>query len=152
MHARIENDEIVEYPIYDLPSRLGTQLFGDLTQSQNIPYGFVYVQLEDRPLYDFKTQRLEYGKPYQKDGIWYGPWVTIQLTEEEQIAILQSESNLQRNIRNRRLLDCDWTQLADSSVNKVAWAAYRQALRDITNQQGFPFIIEWPTVEQYINT
>jgi hypothetical protein len=32
--------------------------------------------------------------------------------------------------RDRLLAASDWTQTADAPVNKVAWAAYRQALRD----------------------
>lgn len=32
--------------------------------------------------------------------------------------------------RDRLLAECDWTQVADAPVNKAAWAAYRQALRD----------------------
>jgi len=37
--------------------------------------------------------------------------------------------------RNKRLADCDWTQLPDipSTVDKAAWAVYRQALRDLPN-------------------
>jgi len=35
-----------------------------------------------------------------------------------------------RSERNRLLSECDWTQLPDSSVDKTAWAEYRQALRD----------------------
>ena len=50
-----------------------------------------------------------------------------------------------RDNRNRRLSDCDWTQIADSTANKAAWAVYRQALRDISGQSGFPWDIEWPT-------
>ena len=50
-----------------------------------------------------------------------------------------------RNNRNQRLKDCDWTQLADSPVDKSAWATYRQALRDIPDQSGFPWTITWPT-------
>ena len=42
------------------------------------------------------------------------------------------------------LSDCDWTQLADAPVNKEAWATYRQALRDITTQEGFPFNVVFP--------
>jgi len=33
--------------------------------------------------------------------------------------------------RNMLLQACDWTQIADSPVNKTAWATYRQALRDM---------------------
>jgi len=46
--------------------------------------------------------------------------------------------------RNRRLSESDWTQLADAPVNREAWLAYRQALRDLTAQAGFPFEITWP--------
>jgi hypothetical protein len=35
-----------------------------------------------------------------------------------------------RSLRNSLLRDCDWTQLADAPVDREAWAAYRQALRD----------------------
>lgn len=46
--------------------------------------------------------------------------------------------------RNRRLAECDWTQLPDAPVDAQAWAAYRQALRDVTAQAGFPWEINWP--------
>ncbi len=32
--------------------------------------------------------------------------------------------------RNARLTACDWTQVADAPVDQLAWAAYRQQLRD----------------------
>ena len=50
-----------------------------------------------------------------------------------------------RASRTQKLKDCDWTQLADSTADKAAWATYRQALRDITTQAGFPWSVEWPT-------
>ena len=49
-----------------------------------------------------------------------------------------------REQRNQKLKDCDWTQLADAPVDKAAWATYRQALRDVPSQAGFPWTIEWP--------
>ena len=49
-----------------------------------------------------------------------------------------------RTDRNKRLSDCDWTQLPDAPVDPTPWAVYRQALRDISNQSGFPWEIEWP--------
>jgi hypothetical protein len=49
-----------------------------------------------------------------------------------------------RQSRGEKLKDSDWTQVADAPVDKAAWAAYRQALRDITSQAGFPWTIEWP--------
>ena len=52
--------------------------------------------------------------------------------------------NLVRQKRNRLLSDCDWTQLSDAPVDQSAWAAYRQALRDVTKQEGFPENVSWP--------
>lgn len=49
-----------------------------------------------------------------------------------------------RQQRNQALKDCDWTQLTDAPVDQAAWAAYRQALRDVTEQPGFPLSVEWP--------
>ena len=52
-----------------------------------------------------------------------------------------------RGERGWRLRNCDWTQGADSpltSAQKTAWRTYRQALRDITNQDD-PEKINWPT-------
>ena len=50
-----------------------------------------------------------------------------------------------RQTRNDKLKECDWTQLADSTADKQAWAAYRQALRDVPSQSGFPWNVSWPT-------
>ena len=48
-----------------------------------------------------------------------------------------------RTDRNKRLADCDWTQLPDAPVDAADWATYREALRDITGQEN-PFSITWP--------
>ena len=50
-----------------------------------------------------------------------------------------------RQERNTLLSDCDWTQVSDAPVNQAAWQTYRQALRDITAQEGFPYSVIWPT-------
>ena len=49
-----------------------------------------------------------------------------------------------RTERNRLLSESDWTQIADATVDKAAWATYRQALRDLPQQAGFPTTINWP--------
>ena len=50
-----------------------------------------------------------------------------------------------RQDRDRRLAASDWTQLPDVPLaNREAWAVYRQALRDVTEQVGFPFDVVWP--------
>lgn len=49
-----------------------------------------------------------------------------------------------REQRNINLTKSDWTQVADAPVNKQAWATYRQSLRDIPSQPGFPWEVVWP--------
>lgn len=50
-----------------------------------------------------------------------------------------------RVLRDRKLKDCDWTQNRDVMLlNDKEWQEYRQALRDITKQAGWPFEIVWP--------
>jgi hypothetical protein len=49
--------------------------------------------------------------------------------------------------RDRRLASCDFTQLPDapiSAAQKAKWSAYRQELRDIPLQAGFPNSVVWP--------
>lgn len=49
-----------------------------------------------------------------------------------------------RDKRGTLLAASDWTQVADAPVDQVAWAAYRQALRDVPAQEGFPTNVVWP--------
>ena len=49
-----------------------------------------------------------------------------------------------REDRDAKLTQSDWTQVADAPVDQVAWATYRQALRDMPSQAGFPNTINWP--------
>ena len=51
--------------------------------------------------------------------------------------------------RKAKLVASDWTQLPDVPIStKTAWATYRQELRDITAQAGYPTEITWPTPPQ----
>lgn len=64
---------------------------------------------------------------------------------------LASAISSEVSIRQQRdilLRDSDWTQLADApltATKKGQWATYRQALRDITSQPGYPGNVTWPT-------
>jgi hypothetical protein len=50
-----------------------------------------------------------------------------------------------RTERDAKLTESDWTQVVDAPVDQAAWATYRQALRDIPDQAGFPNEVNWPT-------
>ena len=49
-----------------------------------------------------------------------------------------------RTQRNAKLVETDWSQISDATVDKAVWATYRQALRDVPTQEGFPGTIVWP--------
>jgi len=100
----------------------------------------------------------------QIDGKWYTKYVLGPIftdndkeTAAEQEAAYKARRDAEqaenvRKDRNRRLAECDWTQLNDSPKNKkVEWATYRQALRDLPTQNGFPWTMEWPTTPEEPN-
>jgi len=80
----------------------------------------------------------------QIDGKWYTKYSVADMDDETKTAKDAEQAKSVRNSRTEKLKDSDWTQLADSTADKTAWAAYRQALRDITSQSGFPWTVEWP--------
>jgi hypothetical protein len=49
-----------------------------------------------------------------------------------------------RKWRDVELVKSDWTQIADSTADKAAWAEYRQALRDLPASNKDPRAIELP--------
>jgi hypothetical protein len=66
----------------------------------------------------------------------------LQEQWELDVALAADEVRRQRQIL---LSLCDWTQMPDSpEPQKTAWAAYRQALRDVPQQPGFPAEVDWP--------
>jgi len=59
----------------------------------------------------------------------------------------RERDQLAKEVRDQRdalLAACDWTQVSDAPVDQSAWADYRQALRDLPQQQGFPNEVNWP--------
>ena len=91
-----------------------------------------------------RYQAVEEVMPVLVDGQWTQQWNIIEFSEEEKKATTAAKSRTAREDRNMRLADCDWTQLPDAPVDHAEWAAYRQALRDVTSQPGFPWEVVWP--------
>jgi hypothetical protein len=53
-----------------------------------------------------------------------------------------------RFLRDQKLFECDWTQIADAPLTeeqKTAWGTYRQALRDLPANTEDPKNPVWPT-------
>jgi len=80
-----------------------------------------------------------------EDLIYREEIVTAVMDEEARAAALSDEARAERD---GLLRDSDWTQLADSVLDETAlvlWQSYRQALRDVPQQPGFPETVEWPS-------
>ena len=157
MYAKIKDGVVVSFPY-------GTSEF--IADNNNTNYGphfemaeifphtdvaaqgfeCVAVQTPQPPEIDDKTSRLEQStQPSLVNGQWVLPWVVVQKTAEELQVEADNQSRSVRSQRNSKLASSDWTQGKDipDSVSQP-WAAYRQALRDLPTQVGFPWNIQWP--------
>ncbi len=80
---------------------------------------------------------------HYKDGVEYTPDWDIP-TEEEQAALaLKVGSQMARTKRNALLQETDWMANSDVTMSD-SWKTYRQALRDLPAQSGFPDV-DFPT-------
>ena len=106
-----------------------------VSESLLAQYGIYPVTLTPaptvNPLTEFSTEAIE-----QVDGVWCQVWSVAQLPPE-------TASHHVRDHRNNLISETDWMALSDSTLTED-WALYRQALRDITSQAGFPYDVEWP--------
>lgn len=93
------------------------------------------------PGFEKFAHRLTDGTFEQVEGQWVLPWVVEQLPQD------QAESNV-RAQRDRLLKDSDWivaVAYERSEPVPPTWIEYRQQLRDIPQQDGFPENVNWPT-------
>jgi len=95
------------------------------------------------PAVDTNVHHVVPGEYYVgKDAKWHRGW-NLELKAEETVAADV------RNKRNAKLFDSDWTQLMDIPESvRIPWAQYRQALRDVPQQEGFPQNVVWPVLDQ----
>lgn len=70
-----------------------------------------------------------------------------QLWESVELKLSQASTNV-RAKRDRLLANSDWVvtkNLEQGTPIPLDWLNYRQSLRDITEQEGFPYSVVWPT-------
>ena len=77
--------------------------------------------------------------------------VTVTKAEQEQAYTARKNDEAATAVRAERdklLASCDWMAIKAfeaGSTLSAEWATYRQALRDVTSQTGFPWEVTWPT-------
>ena len=95
----------------------------------------------------------------QVNGKWYTKYIlgpvftdTAEATAAQQEAAYKAMKDAEfakaaRGTRDRLLADCDWVvvkAVESGQAVPTEWATYRQALRDLPQQIGFPTTIVWP--------
>ena len=114
--------------------------FADLTREERDAVGWnEAVPAPRAPFTTYETRWIKGG-----DLIYREEVVSATVDEPARQALA---SRTVRADRNRRLRESDWTQLADSVLDAeamVLWQSYRQALRDVPQQTGFPDGVDWP--------
>jgi hypothetical protein len=147
MFAKIENNNVMEFPIYNIREKVkNVSLPEDLTNPNNLPEGYVHVYESTFPEYDVQNEKVVLAdKPIFKNNTWILEYIILPLIEQEKEEFIKQKSEDIRLMRNQLLSKCDWTQTKDvSDYISSNWIQYRQDLRDITAQPGFPLDVIWP--------
>jgi hypothetical protein len=118
-----DGETVIEGVANDFTQYIADGVVTDYTEAElaaksSIPYGYKWQMPERALVQDLTTEQ-----------------INIYLAEQARLK------------RDTLLSACDWTQTGDQiEARKLLWQPYRQALRDITLQTGFPTIINWPTL------
>jgi len=149
MYAKIIDGAVVRFPYQklDLRSEYPNVSFPKIITDEILRrYNVLRIERGPVPEHNEKTHRLLDGDmPVFENGVWVLPWI---LEEKSELELAMEHKGLcyaERQKRNQLLNECDWTQGRDVPESLSAtWAPYRQALRDVPSQTGFPRSIIWP--------
>ena len=148
MFAKITNGAVDKFPYsvgqlrHDNPN---TSFPKQVSEEIMAEFGMVLVTEVPAPEFDPMTHFAEWGPvPVLQEGVWV-LLPTVREYSEEQIAERDAAKAAEvRSQRDKLLAETDWMALSDV-VMSPEMATYRQALRDISDQVGFPHAVEWPT-------
>lgn len=144
MHIKLTNGAPENYSVAQLRADNPQTSFPAQIPDSLLAEWDVYPLTPTVPPAHDHTKTMTEGTPVQVDGVWTQVWIMTDATQEEIDRRTQDQASNARADRNAKLASSDWTQVADAPVDKAAWAAYRQNLRDVTAQAGFPWSIQWP--------
>lgn len=148
MYIHVVNGEAHPYSVTQLRrDNPGTSFPQQPSESLLAQWNVYPVTPVPRPEADH-TQNVAEGAPNFDGTHWVQTWVVTDATDDEIARRTKEQADAVRAERDIQLAQCDWTQLADcplSNIQQTAWATYRQALRDVPEQAGFPFHVVWPT-------
>ena len=83
----------------------------------------------------------------QVNGKWQWKWSVADMDDEAKARIDDEAAKAVRAERDRRIAETDWLVIKNLELNQNVpgkWEVYRQDLRDIPAQIGFPHNVSWP--------
>jgi hypothetical protein len=114
---------------------------------QIVPNSCLIIEVESNPSSDYVVNGEVISLPPKPStGAYvfdYSQQKWVEDTQEQESEVLAK--------RNSLLQQSDWTQIPNNPLTpeqQEAWAVYRQELRDVTSQSGYPFNVIWPTPPQ----
>jgi hypothetical protein len=148
MYVKINNGVVEHYPYTVARLRLDNPNVSfpkDPSNELLSEWGVFPVGHQSLPDYNRLTQRVDHAlEPELIEGKWVLGREVVDLIPEQQAEVDDDAAISVRRQRDALLKETDWYGLSDVTM-PTEIAVYRQALRDITNQDGFPHIIAWPT-------
>lgn len=142
MYVRVIDNKAESYSTNQLRrDNPNTSFPQEMPDSLLAQYNVYPVQIQPMPTVNEKTHRVRQTEPYNDNGIWKIGYEIVNLP-------LSEVSEAMRDERNRLLLETDWVvarAYEESNPVPEEWQSYRQNLRDLPQQQGFPYNIVWPT-------
>tara|TARA_E500000331_G_scaffold251488_1_gene241835 strand:+ start:129 stop:587 length:459 start_codon:yes stop_codon:yes gene_type:complete len=142
-----ESGAITKWPIHvtDLQAKAPTVSFSlPLVAANLTDYGVVEITEEALPSFNSATQKINTSEPTKVDGTWKITSSVVALTSDELAANTARKAETARDTRNNLLMGTDWAAGSDLTMTD-AMKTYRQNLRDVPTQGGFPDTITWPT-------
>lgn len=143
MHIKLTNGQPEIYSIVQLRRDNPQVSFPEVPSDELLASYGVYSYTRPAQLdCDWLTSKVVDGSFEQDaDGNWSLPY------KLEAHPLADAEANV-RSHRGSLLADSDWIVTKSLEAGQAVpadWAAYRQALRDVTAQTGFPYYVIWPT-------
>jgi len=117
----------------------GALASSDIPAGCSVYYGIVNIALQ---YHNIETNTPVNMPQQPQDGFVFN--YTTKSWEPD-TSYLDSKAKYQRN---QLLVNSDWTQIPNNPLTQakqIEWETYRQQLRDITSQQGYPVTVTWPT-------
>ena len=143
MHLKLTNGNPAKYTLGQLRRDNPNTSFPKQIPDELLASYEVYPYTRpSAPEYDRLSSRVIDGN-FEQDAV--GNWSLPHVVEQQPL------EQAGRNIRSRRdglLQETDWIVIKSSERGQnipAEWELYRQALRDITSQEGFPYSVTWPT-------